>query len=142
LNVGFFGKLLNPAGYAKTGASGRAEGTAGSGATNLGRLITLCAGAPDTPEIAREMTEAVERARAHSPRQIVWVDEMLPKDPASPDCAHRHRREDADAHEDSLAQPTTRTTGLRGFTEDCEVARAPTEIDAMTSASQAISLRI
>jgi hypothetical protein len=34
-------------------------------------LIILCAGAPDTPEIAREMTEAVERARAHSPHYIV-----------------------------------------------------------------------
>jgi hypothetical protein len=27
-------------------------------------LIVLCAGAPDTPEIARKMSEAVERAGA------------------------------------------------------------------------------
>jgi glycogen synthase len=45
-----------------------------------GAQIVLCAGAPDTPEIAQEMTDAVERARAGSPHQIVWVREMLPKD--------------------------------------------------------------
>ena len=45
-----------------------------------GAQIVLCAGAPDTPEIAREMTEAVERARAQSPHRIVWIQEMLPKD--------------------------------------------------------------
>ena len=42
--------------------------------------IVLCAGAPDTPEIGREMSKAVERARARSPHEIVWIDEMLPKD--------------------------------------------------------------
>jgi alpha-maltose-1-phosphate synthase len=42
--------------------------------------VVLCAGAPDTPEIAREMTEAVERARALSAHRIVWIQEMLPKD--------------------------------------------------------------
>ena len=45
-----------------------------------GAQVVLCAGAPDTPEIAQEMTEAVERARAQSPHQILWVREMLPKD--------------------------------------------------------------
>jgi glycogen synthase len=44
-----------------------------------GAQVVLCAGAPDTPEIAREMSDAVERARAHSPHHIVWIDEMLPK---------------------------------------------------------------
>jgi len=42
--------------------------------------IVLCAGAPDTPEIAVEMTQAVERARALSQHDIVWIQEMLPKD--------------------------------------------------------------
>jgi glycogen synthase len=42
--------------------------------------VVLCAGAPDTPEIEREMTAAVERARAASSQRIVWVREMLPKD--------------------------------------------------------------
>ena len=47
---------------------------------HTGAQVVLCAGAPDTPEIGREMTEAVERARAQSPHTIVWVREMLPKD--------------------------------------------------------------
>jgi alpha-maltose-1-phosphate synthase len=45
-----------------------------------GVQIVLCAGAPDTPEIAVEMTDAVERARAQSRHDIVWIQEMLPKD--------------------------------------------------------------
>jgi alpha-maltose-1-phosphate synthase len=45
-----------------------------------GAQMVLCAGAPDTPEIAREMTEAVERARADSDHPIVWIREMLPKE--------------------------------------------------------------
>jgi alpha-maltose-1-phosphate synthase len=47
---------------------------------HAGAQVVLCAGAPDTPEIAQEMTDAVERARAQSPHQIIWVREMLPKD--------------------------------------------------------------
>ena len=42
--------------------------------------VVLCAGAPDTPEIAREMNDAVERARADSDHRIVWIQEMLPKE--------------------------------------------------------------
>jgi glycogen synthase len=45
-----------------------------------GAQVVLCAGAPDTPEIAREMADAVERARAQSPHRIVWIEEMLPKE--------------------------------------------------------------
>lgn len=45
-----------------------------------GVQIVLCAGAPDTPEIAKEMTDAVERARARSGHEIVWIREMLPKE--------------------------------------------------------------
>lgn len=44
-----------------------------------GAQVVLCAGAPDTAEIAREMTEAVDRARGESPHRIVWIREMLPK---------------------------------------------------------------
>jgi alpha-maltose-1-phosphate synthase len=47
---------------------------------HAGAQIVLCAGAPDTPEIATEMTEAVERARAQSAHDIIWIQEMLPKD--------------------------------------------------------------
>jgi glycogen synthase len=42
--------------------------------------VVLCAGAPDTPEIAREMTAAVEEARAAGTQSIVWIQEMLPKE--------------------------------------------------------------
>lgn len=45
-----------------------------------GVQVVLCAGAPDTPEIGREMTEAVERARHDSPNPVIWIPEMLSKD--------------------------------------------------------------
>jgi len=43
--------------------------------------VVLCAGAPDTPEIAAELREKVERARAHHPR-IVWIEKMVTKQEA------------------------------------------------------------
>ena len=48
-----------------------------------GVQVVLCAGAPDTLEIAKEMAEAVDRARADSPHPIIWIREMLPKDTSS-----------------------------------------------------------
>jgi starch synthase len=45
-----------------------------------GAQVVMCAGSPDTPEIEREMTEAVDRARAASAHKIVWIREMLSKD--------------------------------------------------------------
>ena len=41
--------------------------------------VVLCAGAPDTPEIATEMAALVEEVRKQSAAKIVWVAEMLPK---------------------------------------------------------------
>ncbi len=38
--------------------------------------IVLCAGAPDTPEIAAEMNEAIAKAKSERP-DIIWIDEML-----------------------------------------------------------------
>lgn len=38
--------------------------------------IVLCAGAPDTPEIAAEMRAKVDEARAHNPH-IVWIEKMV-----------------------------------------------------------------
>jgi len=38
--------------------------------------VVLCAGQPDTPEIAREMEEGVEAARAHR-SGVTWIPEML-----------------------------------------------------------------
>jgi len=43
--------------------------------------VVLCAGAPDTPEIAVELREKVEAARARHPR-IVWIEKMLTKQEA------------------------------------------------------------
>jgi len=38
--------------------------------------VVLCAGAPDTPEIATELREKVERARQDHPH-IVWIEKMV-----------------------------------------------------------------
>lgn len=38
--------------------------------------VVLCAGQPDTPEIAREMEEGVAEARAHR-SSLVWIPEMV-----------------------------------------------------------------
>ena len=40
--------------------------------------VVLCAGAPDTPEIATELREKVETARKDHPR-IVWIEKMVTK---------------------------------------------------------------
>jgi starch synthase len=40
--------------------------------------VVLCAGAPDTPEIASEMRKKVEQARQQNPR-IVWIEKMVTK---------------------------------------------------------------
>ncbi|HEX9013716.1 MAG TPA: glycogen synthase [Anaerolineaceae bacterium] len=41
--------------------------------------VVLCAGAPDTPEIGREMAAGVESVSAHRPG-VIWIREMLPRD--------------------------------------------------------------
>jgi alpha-maltose-1-phosphate synthase len=40
--------------------------------------VVLCAGAPDTPEIAAELRDKVENARKNHPR-IVWIEKMVTK---------------------------------------------------------------
>jgi starch synthase len=40
--------------------------------------IVLCAGAPDTPEIAEEMNNAVQEAKAKR-SDIIWIEEMVDK---------------------------------------------------------------
>ena len=42
-----------------------------------GTQVVLCAGAPDTPEIAAEMSEAVSRARATHSGPVVWIEQMV-----------------------------------------------------------------
>ncbi|MGH9583539.1 MAG: glycogen synthase, partial [Bryobacteraceae bacterium] len=44
----------------------------------LGTQVVLCAGAPDTPEIAAEMRKKVEQAREANPR-VVWIEKMVTK---------------------------------------------------------------
>ncbi len=41
--------------------------------------VVLCAGAPDTPEIAKEMAARVAEVSANRPG-VIWIQEMLPKD--------------------------------------------------------------
>jgi len=45
-----------------------------------GVQIVLCAGAPDTPEIGREMASKVEEARRESDNPIFWIPDFLPKE--------------------------------------------------------------
>ena len=40
--------------------------------------VVLCAGAPDTPEIAAEMKQAVDAVR-QTRENVVWIDEMVDK---------------------------------------------------------------
>jgi len=40
--------------------------------------VVLCAGAPDTSEIAAEMRRKVDEARAHNPH-VVWIEKMVSK---------------------------------------------------------------
>lgn len=41
--------------------------------------VVLCAGAPDTPEIAKEMEESVSQISEHRDN-VIWIAEMLPKE--------------------------------------------------------------
>ncbi|MEX2153092.1 MAG: glycogen synthase [Gemmatimonadaceae bacterium] len=45
-----------------------------------GVQVVLCAGAPDTPEIAKEMTTLVGDAKRQSSAEVIWIPEMLPKE--------------------------------------------------------------
>jgi glycogen synthase len=47
---------------------------------HTGVQVVLCAGAPDTEEIAVEMTGSVERARTASPHTIVWIRTTLSRE--------------------------------------------------------------
>jgi alpha-maltose-1-phosphate synthase len=44
-----------------------------------GFQVVLCAGAPDTPEIAEEMRHAVEAAQSKR-EGVIWIDKMVTKD--------------------------------------------------------------
>ena len=44
-----------------------------------GIQIVLCAGAPDTQEIEREMEEKVKEARTQTPNEIIWIHQWVPR---------------------------------------------------------------
>jgi glycogen synthase len=43
-----------------------------------GLQIVLCAGAPDTEEIGREMEERVKKARGETSNEIIWIRQWVP----------------------------------------------------------------
>jgi glycogen synthase len=45
-----------------------------------GVQVVLCAGSPDTPQIANEMAAAVESAQRASSHRIVWIRDILPRE--------------------------------------------------------------
>ena len=47
---------------------------------NPGMQVVLCAGAPDTADIAAEMTALVEEARRTAAVEIVWIDRMVSRE--------------------------------------------------------------
>jgi glycogen synthase len=49
-----------------------------------GTQVVLCAGAPDTEEIGREMAAAVEEARRATANPVLWVAQMVPKEDIIP----------------------------------------------------------
>jgi alpha-maltose-1-phosphate synthase len=44
-----------------------------------GIQIVLCAGAPDTEEIGREMEEKVKEAQSQTSNEIIWIHQWVPK---------------------------------------------------------------
>ena len=44
-----------------------------------GMQVVLAAGAPDTPEIAKEMESKVSRVQEAGTHPVVWIEEMLPR---------------------------------------------------------------
>ena len=53
-----------------------------------GVQVVLCAGAPDTEEIGREMEEKVEQARRESAAPIIWIAQIVPKEEIIPLYTH------------------------------------------------------
>jgi glycogen synthase len=46
--------------------------------------VVLCAGAPDTEEIGKEMAAKVEQARRATANPILWIQQMLPREDVIP----------------------------------------------------------
>ena len=54
---------------------------------DAGFQVVLCAGAPDTPEIAREMKAAVDQAQQER-AGVIWIDAMVPREEIIPLYSH------------------------------------------------------
>jgi alpha-maltose-1-phosphate synthase len=53
-----------------------------------GVQVVLCAGAPDTKEIGREMEERVQQARHDAAVPIIWIAQVLPREEIIPLYSH------------------------------------------------------
>ncbi len=53
-----------------------------------GVQIVLCAGAPDTPEIGKEMEAKIKEARQETSNSIIWIPEVVPKERIIPLYSH------------------------------------------------------
>ena len=53
-----------------------------------GVQVVLCAGAPDTKEIGREMEERVEQARRDAAVPIIWIAQVVPEEEIIPLYTH------------------------------------------------------
>lgn len=49
-----------------------------------GVQVVLCAGQPDTEDLGREISAAIEQARTQTPNPIVWIPHVVPKDDIIP----------------------------------------------------------
>ncbi len=53
-----------------------------------GLQVVLCAGAPDTKEIGKEMEDTVAIIRANTPNPVIWIPQMLSKEQIIPIYTH------------------------------------------------------
>ncbi len=53
-----------------------------------GTQVVLCAGAPDTEEIGREIAEKVREARSGTGNEIIWIDQWVPREEVVPLFSH------------------------------------------------------
>ena len=45
-----------------------------------GMQVVLCAGAPDTEAIGKEMKEKIEQVRSKTENEVIWISEMVPQE--------------------------------------------------------------
>ena len=100
------GRAVRPVRRADHPAEGARRTCCGPRADLPGQLV-LCAGAPDTPEIAAETARAGRGAAAHARPGVVWISDMLPK-AESCSCSARDRASSARRSTSRSASSTSR----------------------------------